>query len=903
MRRFRPTARLVPAILLLFGLLLVAGDATAQQTQRDRASATIDASAIFAPSLRPVDGTHLALTSTNRAMTIDVDAASFLAAATPTMRIESMPIAPGLTLDLDLEEWEIFAPGTSVIIADADGERRITPTAKLYRGSVVGDPESDVFLSVSTTGVVGHVTTFDKSYELSTDPTGQLDVGVTIPILSYPSDALPNDAIACGVNEESLGSILGQDWVDYNLHEDHKHEAPRTAADIEFAAEGAWEADVEYLGLFGGDETAATNYMIQLIADVSAVYERDLSVQLTVSHMKIWKSPAAEGYPYKETGIMGVGLREMTTYWQGIPKSEINRDFAHTFSGKPWTNPIGIAWLSVLCQSRDGAFSAITRTNTARDRRVVAHETGHNFGSNHTHHCGWGGPENGAIHRCAAAEGGRCFTQTQQTVGTIMAYCSQSELKFHPLVIDRLKENLRAANCLTAAKKLLIRPNLVIFQNSDQGIARDTILETFFSNVGEFDAINIESVSVNGDNTDQFEILDGAPPFTIEPGASRRISVRFKAERLDGATMQLTYKHDGLNPDVSVTFEGYAADARPVLAFTNDNDEVIWNERLIGSENDTLLTGFYLNLGVDGSGPDQTADLYVTDTRIEGPDRVDFQLISGSAPMQIEAAVRVDAGLRFIPTTPGTKSAWLVVESNSQGVEGTLDSFALGGSARVGPIMTLGQADLTIDFGDVPLNGQSDRSFERFFANTGGEPLSYAAGIRTPDTQPEDEFSSLNAGLGYLEPGQADNLQVTFKPGIGSGLGIRRGFFIVISSDENDVVELGRDTVYLIANVIGPTDVPIDLTEDDRFYLVENPVTGNGGLGYFLAPQEGEAGLEYVLTVTDAAGREVYRAIDRFAGSNGERRAIATDSWSAGAYYIRVTTPEGVRARRVVFQR
>lgn len=888
--------RHLSSLLTLLLFLLLASDVTAQQI------ADLDGRAVFSPSTRPVDGSHLALTSTNRAMTLDVDVRSFATAAGTSLRVDRMPVAPGLVVDLELEEWNIIRDGVQITIADVDGDRVITPTVKLYRGTVVGDPASDVFLSVSATEVLGHITTVDKSYELSTDPTGEVILGETIPVISYPTDALPNDAVACGVNDESLATLLGQDWVDYG-HDDHDHKAehPQTAEGIEFAAEGAWEADVEYLALFGSEQAAA-DYMVQLIANVSAVYERDLGVQLTIAHMKIWASANAEGYPYKERTVMGVALRETTTYWQGIPKDSINRDFAHAFSGKVWTNPIGIAWLSVLCERRDGAFSAITRTNTARDRRVVAHETGHNFGSNHTHHCGWNGPENGAIHRCAAAEGGRCFTQTQQTVGTIMSYCSQSELKFHPIVAERLKENLRNAACLTASKKLLVQPNLVIFHNSDKGIARDTVLETFFTNVGAFEAITVEDVEVTGDNVDQFEILEGAPPFTLEPGESKQIKVRFKAERLDGSTMSLRYTHDGLNPPVDVTFEGYASDARPILAFTNDDGKVVWSSRLIGSQNDSLLTGLYLNLGLDGSGPDQTADLYITDTRIEGPDKLDFQIVAGSAPMQIEALTRVDAVLRFAPNTPGTKQAWLVVESNSQGIEGTLDSFELGGEARVGPIMSFGQTDLTIDFGDVPLNGQSDRDYNGFFSNTGGEALNYFAGIRIPDGQPEDEFSSINVGIGYLEPGQANNLQATFKPATGSDLGIRKGFLIVISESEDGAVTLRTDTIYLVANVVAATDVPIELEPDERFHLLANPVTG-GDLHYFLAPEEGEIGATYLMSLVDATGRAVWTRNDRFTSPDGEHRALSTGSLASGVYTLRVETNRGVRARRVVLQR
>ena len=880
-------------ILGAIGLLLIGTlPATAQ---------TIPGTSIFSPSTRPVDGTQLGLSSTNRAMTLDVSVEALRSASTGEFTLRAVPLAPGFSPDLELRPWNVIEPGTTIILGTESGDVEIETTVQLWRGTVVGDPESDVFLSISDESILGHVTTVDRSYEISNDQTVQGPANGVIAALSYPTNTLPGSMIDCGVTEKNLADLIGDNWIDYGS-EKGNNRVTAAADGIEFAATGAWEADVEYLALFPG-ATAAADYMVQLIADVSAVYERDLGVQLTIGHMKLWESASAPGYPYIERTIMGVALRETAVYWRDIDQATIERAFAHTFSGKPWVNPIGIAYLDVLCQQRMGAFSAITRTNTARDRRVVAHETGHNFGSNHTHHCGWGGQYNGAIHKCAPAEGGNCFSATQQEVGTIMSYCSQSELKFHPLVIDRLREKVRDADkCVSSARKLLIEPNVVIFQNSLKDVARDTLIETFFTNAGVFDDIEVTSVTQTGENTDQFEILEGLPPFTLKPGESQKISVRFKAERTDGARLVLTYKHTGLNPDVIVIIEGYASDAQPRLGLRNDNDMVDWGERLTGSLNDTILEGFYLNLGVDGSAPDQRATLFITDTRIEGPDALEFQLTRGTAPMQVEGTESMDVGFRYSPRSVGPKQAWLVVESNSNGVDGTLDSFDLVGNGKIGPIMQIAVADLLVDFGDVPRNESRSRRFENFFRNVGGEPLSFFADVYVTDGGEEDIFNSNNSGIGFLVPNDSINLELSFKPDAAGSLGLRKGYMDVEATDEDVNFTVSRDTIYLIGNVIGESSVTGDLEPDASFFVVQNPVV-NDELVYFLAPAKGEANALFLISVVDPNGREVHRTPGRFTLLDGEHYSISTEGWPSGVYYLRVLTEGSIRGRKVTITR
>lgn len=859
-------------------------------------------SPIFRQANRPVDGGQMALLSTNRALSLDVNIAAFRAVAAPAMTISDVPLAPGLTVDLELEEHNIFAPGANLVYGTERGEEPIRFTARFYKGKVKGDEKSDVFISIADRSVMGHVRTYDKSYEISTDYDVKTDGGI-VAAISYPTDALPNDMSGCGVTDENVHDLASPSFYDdmEKLQGSRGHELA-AAEQIEFAVEGAWEADVEFLGLFGGDQQAAADYAAQLIADVSSVYERDLKVQLVIRHLKIWTSPGGD-YPYKEGSNMSVALRETREHWRKPAQDVIDRAFVHTFSGKPWTNPIGIAFLDVLCdKGRSGSYSAITRNNAARDRRVVAHEVGHNFSSPHTHDCGWGSqaPYNGAIHKCAPAEGGGCFTGTEQMVGTIMSYCSQSNLEFHPLVIERIRAKLQASTsgCIASARKLLIQPNLVIFAEALFQQPRDTILEAFYNNTG-FGDIEVTGMDRSGDNNEQFEILEGDDvPFTIGPGASKRIKVRYKAESLEPATMVLTYTHNGFNPPVDVTFEGFAADATPSLAFVGaDEDKVEWGVRFQGVANDTALT--IKNFGTVSSV--NPATLYVTDSRIEGPDRFDFEILEGTAPFQVRADDQgIPLVLRFKPTTTGNKEAVLIMESNAGGQPGHLDSLPLYGGSKVGPVMQIGIHDFIVDFGDVPSGGDPiEKEFQGFFANVGGSELVYTASLIITQGEP-GIFTSTNFGLNTpLEPGEAHRLNVGIDPTPGdvdASVGLKRAFLDVWAQDSTETTDISRDTIHIVGNITASSSVPDDMEPDEYFYVTASPAIG-GDLSFYLAPRSGEKNDLYILSVIDLGGREVYRRVNRF-GESGEYHHLDARNWASGPYYIRVSTTDGIRGRK-----
>lgn len=216
----------------------------------------------------------------------------------------------------------------------------------------------------------------------------------------------------------------------------------------------ATESDFEFYSFFSNSVERATNYIISLYVPVSAVYTRDINVKLELVYMRVWSTSAD---PYPDATSSSTLLNAFRNYWNANMQS-VDRTLAHFISTRPGGLG-GIAWLNVLCASGPSsygyAFSDVDGTfnqlpTYSWDVMVVSHETGHNFGSPHTHNCGWPG---GPIDSCYTVEGG-CYSGPQiPRVGTIMSYCHLNgsiALFFGPLPSQLIRSSAEAASCMSS---------------------------------------------------------------------------------------------------------------------------------------------------------------------------------------------------------------------------------------------------------------------------------------------------------------------------------------------------------------------------------------------------------------------------------------------------------------------
>lgn len=217
----------------------------------------------------------------------------------------------------------------------------------------------------------------------------------------------------------------------------------RTANMPPACVEVALDIDNHTYGTFGNSCNNSVDWALALLAGVNEIYLQELNdlIELQASYVNVWETVD----PYASyTGNAGGMLDAFRSQWLTNPDlSSRPRDLIHLFTRRGNTGTGGIAYLDVTCNpSYAAGFSASLSgtsfyniNNYSWNLNVVAHELGHNFGSNHTHWCGWPG---GPLDNCYAAEGG-CSSTTFPQVGTIMSYChavsgGSVNLVFHPTV-------------------------------------------------------------------------------------------------------------------------------------------------------------------------------------------------------------------------------------------------------------------------------------------------------------------------------------------------------------------------------------------------------------------------------------------------------------------------------------
>jgi hypothetical protein len=384
--------------------------------------------------------TPLAAADTPRNVTLDharqalVSPESFASLRIGDDVMLELPIDRATSVLLDLKRFSPLSEDARIVNIDANGQsREIDLSSSVFlRGHVAGDPEQIAFIAITDSATNGFVVADGRSFVLS---TGRDNAALTIEPSENLNIAAPGQTCAVDSQNPYLNRLLNRTDLIPQGESRPQGSPPARRATI------AFETDYEFTQLFGGNETASSNYVATLIGAIATIYQRDVNVDLEVGFLRTY---SANNDLYSGSDIYEYLYDIQDLFFSG-ELSAVERDMGHGLSGRSLGG--GLAWVGSTCDpgyeygvsaNLNGFFPTPLDNNDANwDLIVVAHEMGHNFGSGHTHDS-----YEPTIDDCG---NGDCSPSD----GTIMSYChlcpggiSNMDLRFHPRVQERILDYL-----------------------------------------------------------------------------------------------------------------------------------------------------------------------------------------------------------------------------------------------------------------------------------------------------------------------------------------------------------------------------------------------------------------------------------------------------------------------------
>lgn len=232
-------------------------------------------------------------------------------------------------------------------------------------------------------------------------------------LCSFSSAIAQQKPVYCGTSDDVVPKELLDRMA--RLPAIMESQRARTAAGEMRICRMAIEIDYATYSQLNGDTNLITRKVLQDIAKVSEVYEKEINTRVVVSGIRIWKDPNTD--PFRNA----TNTYHLLDILANLPPANFEADKRMLLYAKLIDGPQGVAYLG-------GMYNV----SVLGIPQMIMHEIGHNFGSPHTHSCNWPG---GPIDFCASIEGS-CYDQALGALakkeGTIMSYCN-SMPTFHPL--------------------------------------------------------------------------------------------------------------------------------------------------------------------------------------------------------------------------------------------------------------------------------------------------------------------------------------------------------------------------------------------------------------------------------------------------------------------------------------
>ncbi len=382
----------------------------------------------------------------------DKDAISKLYNEYPKAISLTLNTEDGRSFVLDMMQSSPLAATPNMGYFDANGEHRCGYEKTVhYQGAIRGTAKSMAAISVFANGeVMALFAGGEGNYVL-----GKVEDNSGLYVFYNDKDFTVANNTKCGVD----------DYAAFTKNVQQKTGNKTTASYECNKVRLYWEADFALYRAKTSSVTNTQNYLLGMFNNVQALY-RNERIAVELKSVRVWT--IKDNY---DSTSSSNALTDFRTKWNAKADT-FDGDLAMLMTLDPGGLG-GIAYLDVLC-SRNYCYAYGDLTGTYQsiptyswDVEMPTHEIGHNFGSRHTHWCGWNtgaGGTCGSIDNCTTQESvtgcSTCpfsYDNSQSPTawkGTIMSYCHlvargiDLANGFGPLPGDVLRTNTASNTCL-----------------------------------------------------------------------------------------------------------------------------------------------------------------------------------------------------------------------------------------------------------------------------------------------------------------------------------------------------------------------------------------------------------------------------------------------------------------------
>ena len=373
-----------------------------------------------------------------------------------TVVISEFPLGADGEVNLRLQRFDVFTEDAQVVIGlqnkrgDFIDTYVTRPNIIFLRGTIERDPSSRVFLALGEHTTNGLIETEGNTYVLAQDKTN--NVNVVYNLRDLDPEVMNWADLHCDVDEYADPIISkGKDQQKRSLVNGCKSIQLAIETDFEFTND-----------LFGGSTAQSSEYATTLIAAVSSIFNTDVGYALQISYLRLWDNSSDPWNGSTTSSQLG----QFRSYWVDNMGS-VSRHLGHFLSGRSLGG--GKAYIGAVCTNYGYAVSGNLRgtfpipvedhSYNNWDLYVVAHEIGHNVGTQHTHdylppidNCGnndcadaWGGTIMSYCHQCSGSLSNIVLSfdpRVQTTIETYLTLVESSEC-----VLD-CNSNIPGACCI-----------------------------------------------------------------------------------------------------------------------------------------------------------------------------------------------------------------------------------------------------------------------------------------------------------------------------------------------------------------------------------------------------------------------------------------------------------------------